>query len=82
MHASECLLFLFSGDIPMRELVYRVQPLPERMLHMVWDFGQLSEKTEASYISEMVQKDVSKIKNRITNKIYILTQQMTYMAYC
>ena len=46
------------GTIPMRELVYRVQPLPERMLHLVWDFGQLDEKTESFYITEMVQKGV------------------------
>lgn len=27
------------GDVPMRHLVYRVQPLPASMLPLIWDFG-------------------------------------------
>ena len=34
------------GHIPMRQLVYRVQPLPASMLPLVWDFGQLNKNVE------------------------------------
>ena len=42
------------GDIPLRDLVYRVIPLPENLLSLVWDFGRLSPDTENSYISEII----------------------------
>ena len=43
----------------MRRLVYRVQALPQSMLPLVWDFGQLDINTETRYIQEMVNKCVS-----------------------
>ena len=43
----------------MRRLVYRVQALPQSMLPLVWDFGQLDIGTEQRYIKEMVNKCVS-----------------------
>ena len=46
------------GQIPMRELVYRVQPLPASMIPLVWDFGQLDCETEKSYIKQMINKAV------------------------
>ncbi|XP_052062754.1 E3 ubiquitin-protein ligase rnf213-alpha-like isoform X2 [Mytilus californianus] len=42
------------GRIPMRHLVYRVQPLPQSMLPLVWDFGQLNTVVEEMYIKQMV----------------------------
>ncbi|KAI8490437.1 hypothetical protein Bbelb_317050 [Branchiostoma belcheri] len=45
--------------IPMRQLVYRVQPLPPSMLPLVWDFGQLNNQTERLYIEQMVKRCVS-----------------------
>ncbi len=39
------------GDLPMRHLVYRVQPLPASMLPIIWDFGQLNEIIEKLYIN-------------------------------
>ena len=42
------------GDIPLRDLVYRVIPLPESLLSLVWDFGRLSPSTENAYITEIV----------------------------
>lgn len=42
----------------MRHLVYRVQPLPQSLLHLVWDFGQLSSDVENLYIKQMVQRCV------------------------
>ena len=42
------------GDIPLRDLVYRVIPLPQSLLPLVWDFGKLSSETENSYINEII----------------------------
>ncbi|XP_029934003.1 E3 ubiquitin-protein ligase rnf213-beta [Myripristis murdjan] len=46
------------GNVPLRQLVYRVHPLPPSMASLVWDFGQLSDSTELSYIKQIVQKKV------------------------
>ncbi|XP_052426303.1 E3 ubiquitin-protein ligase rnf213-beta [Carassius gibelio] len=46
------------GKVPMRQLVYRVHPLPPSMVPLVWDFGQLSDSTELSYICQIVQKQM------------------------
>ncbi|XP_061169142.1 E3 ubiquitin-protein ligase RNF213-like [Saccostrea echinata] len=42
------------GRIPMRRLVYRVQPLPQSLLPLVWDFGQLDTKVEELYTKQMI----------------------------
>ena len=44
------------GDIPLRELVYRVMELPASMRPLVWDFGQLSNDIEKTYTREIVAK--------------------------
>ncbi|XP_052217509.1 E3 ubiquitin-protein ligase rnf213-alpha-like [Dreissena polymorpha] len=44
------------GKIPMRRLVYRVQPLPESLLPLVWDFGQLNAEVERLYIVQIVKR--------------------------
>ncbi|XP_045924674.1 E3 ubiquitin-protein ligase rnf213-beta [Micropterus dolomieu] len=46
------------GKVPLRQLVYRVHALPPSMASLVWDFGQLSDSTERSYIKQIVQKIV------------------------
>ncbi|CAJ1081416.1 E3 ubiquitin-protein ligase rnf213-beta [Xyrichtys novacula] len=46
------------GKVPLRQLVYRVHPLPPSMASLVWDFGQLSDSTELSYIKQIVEKKV------------------------
>lgn len=43
------------GQIPMRQLVYRVQPLPPSLTPLVWDFGKLNEHTQELYIRQMVK---------------------------
>ncbi len=43
----------------MRHLVYRVQALPQSLLSMVWDFGQLSKEVEVLYIRQIVKRYVS-----------------------
>ncbi|XP_041354620.1 E3 ubiquitin-protein ligase rnf213-alpha-like [Gigantopelta aegis] len=47
------------GRVPMRRLVYRVQPLPQSMLPLVWDFGQLNTTVEELYIRQMVNHYVN-----------------------
>ena len=47
-----------SGDIPLRQLVYRVHPLPESMKPLVWDFGQLNEVTEHAYARQIIHRYV------------------------
>lgn len=43
---------------PMRNLVYRVHPLPESLMDVVSDFGALSEKSEALYIRAILSKEL------------------------
>lgn len=47
------------GKVPMRQLVYRVHPLPPSMIPLVWDFGQLGDSTELTYIQQIVQKQMT-----------------------
>ena len=49
------------GYIPLRQLVYRVQPLSPSLLPLVWDFGELNEKTQSLYIREIVKSTVETI---------------------
>jgi hypothetical protein len=42
----------------MRQLVYRVQSLPQSLRPLVWDFGQLSTDVEKLYICQMVNRYV------------------------
>lgn len=44
------------GKVPLRQLVYRVHPLPPSLIPLVWDFGQLSNSAERSYIKQIVLK--------------------------
>ena len=48
-----------SGDIPLRNLVYRVHDLPTSMKTLVYDFGELGDDAEKKYIYEIVKKHVS-----------------------
>ncbi len=43
----------------MRQLVYRVHALPQSLLPLVWDFGQLNADVERLYIKQMVNRYVS-----------------------
>ncbi|XP_078257452.1 E3 ubiquitin-protein ligase rnf213-alpha-like isoform X1 [Rhinoraja longicauda] len=44
------------GKVPLRQLVYRVQPLPPSMIPLVWDFGQLSNEAELAYTIQIVRR--------------------------
>ena len=43
------------GNIPLRQLVYRVHTLPISMMPLVWDFGSVSDENEKQYIAQMVE---------------------------
>jgi hypothetical protein len=43
---------------PLRNLVYRVHPLPEAMIDHIFDFGALSRETEKLYIYAMLKKQL------------------------
>ena len=43
---------------PMKELVYRVHPLPESLIDVVSDFGSLSEASEEIYIKAILRKEL------------------------
>ncbi|XP_053396339.1 E3 ubiquitin-protein ligase rnf213-alpha-like isoform X2 [Mercenaria mercenaria] len=72
------------GRVPMRRLVYRVQPLPQSLLPLVWDFGQLNTQVEDLYIRQMVKRYIreSKLPNLpglIEVVSAILTASQDYM---
>eukprot|EP00105_Crassostrea_gigas_P007930 XP_011422347.1 PREDICTED: E3 ubiquitin-protein ligase rnf213-alpha isoform X2 [Crassostrea gigas] len=72
------------GRVPMRRLVYRVQPLPQSMLPLVWDFGQLDTKVEEMYIKQMVLRYIrgGKLPNEPTLDTavsHILTSAQEFM---
>ena len=48
-----------TGEIPLRQLVYRVHALPESMRSLVWDFGRLQPDVEEKYICQIVKRYVS-----------------------
>ncbi|KAG8008845.1 hypothetical protein GBF38_010486 [Nibea albiflora] len=73
------------GKVPLRQLVYRVHPLPPSMASLVWDFGQLSDSTELSYIRQIVQKNVCDHRLPVVCKDIIsnvLGASQKYMRSC
>ncbi|KAL3881514.1 hypothetical protein ACJMK2_027946, partial [Sinanodonta woodiana] len=58
------------GRVPMRRLVYRVQPLPQSLLPLVWDFGQLNTQIEDLYIRQMVRRYIH--DNRLPNLLGLI----------
>ncbi|XP_053389016.1 E3 ubiquitin-protein ligase rnf213-alpha-like, partial [Mercenaria mercenaria] len=72
------------GRIAMRQLVYRVQPLPPSLLPFVWDFGQLNASVEKLYIVQMVKRYIRQNalpdNQKLTEVIStILAQSQEYM---
>ncbi|XP_062574164.1 E3 ubiquitin-protein ligase rnf213-alpha-like [Saccostrea cucullata] len=72
------------GRLPMRHLVYRVQPLPQSMLPLVWDFGQLDNVVEEMYIRQIVlryinDKKLPNFEQMNVTLSRILTKAQEYM---
>ena len=42
----------------MEKLVYRVQPVPDSVLQIVFDFGALQDETELMYVSNLIRQAV------------------------
>ena len=75
--------YFCPGSIPLRQLVYRVHPLPESMRPLVWDFGQLTHHTEELYTRQIVRRfvvpltpDVSTAEQRV---VCIMLQNTAYI---
>jgi hypothetical protein len=68
------------GHIPMRQLVYRVQPLPSSLLPLVFDFGQLDSNAEKVYIKQMLIKATKnkKLPSIDENNLEKLCDLLTY----
>lgn len=47
-----------TGEIPLRQLVYRVLELPPSLRPHVYDFGRLSDDTEVEYTKKIVENHV------------------------
>ncbi|XP_063296796.1 E3 ubiquitin-protein ligase RNF213-like [Pelobates fuscus] len=70
------------GSIPLRQLVYRVHALPPSMMSLVWDFGQLDDETEKTYIHQIVQrlaKDTGLSNDNIQLITIVLSVSQAYM---
>ncbi|CAF0824304.1 unnamed protein product, partial [Brachionus calyciflorus] len=63
------------GDLPMRHLVYRVQPLPASMLPIIWDFGQLNDQVEKLYINQIVSEKFGRKFNH--NEINLIVEVLS-----
>lgn len=70
------------GNLPMRELVYRVQPLPESMLPLIWDFGSLNDDVEKLYIKQIIENQIvlaTLHKDQLDILVDILTTSQQFM---
>jgi len=67
------------GDVPMRHLVYRVQPLPAAMLPLIWDFGQLSQHVERLYISQIVREKLGHTDCDLELVVELLAKSQEFM---
>ena len=52
------MFVLCLGNIPLRHLVYRVLDLPLSMQPLLYDFGQVTGKTEEEYVHQIVTNHV------------------------
>ena len=70
---------VFLGRVPMRHLVYRVQPLPPSLFSLVYDFGQIDSQTEMQYIEKMSSK---KVFNMWMLQIFLWNFLFTTISHC
>lgn len=68
-------MFLCIGNVPLRNLVYRVLELPSSMQSLVYDFGQLSSDTEKDYAVKIVEKYVC--NNELLDNLLFITNICT-----
>jgi hypothetical protein len=58
--------------------VYRVQALPESMLPLVWDFGQLDTRVETLYVQQMVRRWVSIVVLHAMSKTLRMVERRSF----
>ena len=62
------------GEIPLRELVYRVQPLPPSLKPLIWDFGAMDNETGKFFskldIAEYQRADQMSTFNRTVHTLF------------
>jgi energy-coupling factor transporter ATP-binding protein EcfA2 len=69
-----------TGWIPMRQLVYRVQPLPTSLQPLVWDFGQLEKSVESVYTRQLVRRRlVQSTEQEVSLIVELLTVSQEFM---
>ena len=49
------------GEIPLRNLVYRVLKIPDSLKALVYDFGKLDSSTERDYIYQIVYSRLQEV---------------------
>lgn len=73
------------GEIPLRQLVYRVFNLPSSMRPLIYDFGKLDDHTENEYTRQMVKdrcSTVDELQDRIDIMdavAHVLTWSQSFM---
>eukprot|EP00116_Pleurobrachia_bachei_P010392 sb/3470654/ len=66
---TRCYPSLRIGDIPLRELVYRVHPLPPAMRPLVWDFGTMDNQSEQDYTVQMLRSRIPCLSDECYTKL-------------
>ena len=78
-------MYLILGEIPLRQLVYRVFDLPASMRPLIYDFGKLDDFTENEYTKQMVKDRCSSMEELaertdvISAIANVLTWSQSYM---
>jgi len=76
---------LLLGNIPLRQLVYRVHALPPSMRPLVYDFGQIPVQKEMDYTHRIVQNyNLRKLNHKLSKHLvsaisHVLTFCQNYM---
>ena len=82
-----CLFMMYTGRIPLRQLVYRVLDIPPSMRPLVYDFGQLNIDTEKDYTRQIVSdrcRDIPLVQGdmSLVNAIaHVLAWSQQYMRH-
>ena len=70
------------GEVPLRQLVYRVHPLPISLFPFVWDFGQPSENDEREMILQMVRNTRVVDQQTMTLVVNCICRSQIFLRKC
>ena len=71
------------GDVPLRQLVYRVHPLPVSLFPFVWDFGQPSEADEKEMVKQMVKNNRQALdQNSMNMMVETICKSQIFLRKC